>query len=373
MPPLYGVRHNDYICCMDFSTQFPVLKNYTYLNTAGSGILSQSIQQWRKEHDEEYIQRGSRFRLQQAEFLEDVRQQVARFFQGKATNTFLVQNLSFGFNTFLDGLAQDHKFLLINGDYPSVNYPVVSRGFRCAYAAADENLEQNILEEIKLFQPTILALSLVQYTTGVRINLDFLKRLKEAYPDLLIVADGTQFCGTCAFNFEASGCDVLIGSGYKWMLGGYGNGFVLIKDAVFHQLYGDRLSHSLPEESFLKHKKLLSLCFEPGHLDTLNFGTLKQSILFLETLGFDFIEKRIRTISKMAKDAFADRVLLSDEQALRDEPTAIFKLQADEVLLQKMKAANILFTHRGDGLRVSFHFYNNEQDLEQLLRAIDGN
>ncbi len=358
---------------MDFSRQFPVLNNCTYLNTAGSGIISQSIRQWRQEHDEDYVRQGSRFRLQQAEFLEDVRQHIARFFHASAANTFLVQNFSLGFNIFLNGLSEDHRFLLLQGDYPSVNYPVVSRGFSYDSVTADENLEQNILDAIARFKPTILALSLVQYTTGLRVNLAFLKRLKEEYPGMLIVADGTQFCGTCDFNFEASGCDVLIGSGYKWMLSGYGNGFVLIKDNVIPHVYQDRLSRSLPTESFLKHKKLLSLCFEPGHLDTLNFGSLKQSILFLETLGFDLIEKRIWSISKMAKDAFMERGLLPAEQAQRDEPTAIFKLKAEEALLQRMNAANILFTHRGDGLRLSFHFYNDEQDIEYLLKAIDGN
>lgn len=358
---------------MNFKDQFPVLQHYNYLDTAGSGILSKSIQEWRALHDEQFVQHGSKFRLYQADFLEDVRQHISVFFKAKPENTFLVQNFSIAFNTFLDGLDRSHRFLLLTSDYPSVNYPIESRGFHCDYAKLDENLEQNILDKIKTSKPTILALSLIQYISGIKIQLDFIKRLKEEFPELLIVADGTQFCGTESFNFEESGLDVLMGSGYKWMLAGYGNGFMFIKDHASHYLFRERTDRMLPKEPFLKHKKLLSMCFEPGHLDTLVFGTLKQSILFLEKLGFDFIQKRLQAISEAAKKSFMERDLLSAGAALRTGYSSIFNIKADEGLAKRMRDANILFSPRGEGLRVSFHFYNDEENLKQLLEVIDNN
>ncbi len=188
---------------------------------------------------------------------------------------------------------------------------------------------------------------------------------------MLIVADGTQFCGTANFNFQDSGLDVLLGSGYKWMLSGYGNGFMLIKDHVNEHLYQDRINHALPQEPFLKHKKLLTLCFEPGHLDTLAFGTLKQSILHLEQLGMDIIEKRLHTLSELAKKAFTERGLLTSEVAQRTIHSTIFNLKSDEALIKRMRDAHVLFSPRGAGLRISFHFYNTEQDLGKLLQIID--
>ncbi|MNK05984.1 Isopenicillin N epimerase [compost metagenome] len=356
---------------MEITAQFPVLEDYTYLNTASSGILSQSIQQWRRSHDEGFMRRGSGFRTQQADFLQDVRQHVARFFRGSIENTFLVQNFSLAFNTFLDGLSHDHRFLLIKSDYPSVNYPVESRGFICDYADLNEELEQNILAKIKVFRPSVLAISLVQYIGGIKIDLNFIKRLKTEYPNMLIVADGTQFCGTENFNFQESGLDVLISSGYKWMLSGFGNGFVLIKEDACKELYKSRLNHSLPTEPFLKDRGLLSLCFEPGHLDTLNFGTLKQSILLLEEFGMDAIEKRLKEIGQIAKKAFMDRGLLSRSVVERTSHSTIFNITANAELIKRINEASILALPRGEGLRVSFNFYNNERDLAFLLKVID--
>jgi selenocysteine lyase/cysteine desulfurase len=356
---------------MNFKELFPALQNSTYLNTAASGILSRPVQQWRRQHDEAYTQQGSIFRLQQEDFLNDVRQHVARFLGGQASHTFLVQNFSVAFNTFLDGLSRDHKFILVDGDYPSVSHPVKSRGFDHVSVTPDENMEQHIADSVVQFKPTILALSLVQYTSGIKVNLDFIQKLKQEYPDLLIVADGTQFCGTQYFDFGASGLDVLIGSGYKWMLGGYGNGFMLFKDVVPGYLYQERQQSPLPREPFLKNKNRLSLCFEPGHLDTFNFGTLQQSILFLEELGWDFIEQRIEAISQMAKKAFADRGLLAPAVLHRAAHSSIFNIPSSPALAQQLHDMQILLSPRGTGLRTSFHFYNDEQDLEQLLQVLD--
>ena len=356
---------------MDFSDQFPVLNNYTYLNTANSGILSRDVTAWRHAHDGDFLLNGSVFRLKKDEFLQNGRNVIAGFFNARAEHTYLVPNFSYGFNILLEGLDAPKRFLLFNEDYPSVNYPVESRGHECAYVPVDELLEQNILEALEHFKPDVLAFSLVQYSNGIKIDFDFLKQLKQTYPDLLIIADGTQFCGTVSFDFENSGIDVLISSGYKWLLAGYGNGIVLIKDKVAEKLYVSQKRAALPTEGFLKDRSTLSLYFEPGHLDTLNFGTLFKSITYLQELGIKNIEDKISQLSLKARQAFTERKLLLPAAENRKNHSNIFSLMLPDSKIQELQESNILFTYRGAGVRVSFHFYNTESDLEKLLAVID--
>lgn len=353
---------------MNFQDQFPLLNTTTYLNTASSGILSGSLLDWRKTHDQDFFNNGSIFRNTQASFLQSVRISLSAFFGVKTENTFLVPNFSFGFNTFLEGLSGKHRFLLTQEDYPSVNYPVQSRGFECAYLPIDENIEENILAKIKTFKPTVLALSLIQYISGIRISLDFIKELKRDFPDLIIVGDATQFCGTSAFNFEESGLDVLIASGYKWMLGGYGNGFVFIKDQVRSLLYTEAQKAERPTEPFLLGKDVLSLFFEPGHQDTLAFGTLQQSLFFFEKTGMDFIQKHLEDLGRKATSALLERGLIHKSIGLRKQHSTIFSLNVPE---NKLLEQNIICSYRGGGTRVSFHFYNTQDDLQRLLEVLD--
>lgn len=358
---------------MTVRASFPVLNNTTYLNTAGSGILYDSLFAWRKEHDHTFLQTGSDFRLNQALFLKGVKDSVAQFFHYTPSLTFLTANFSTGYTTLLEGLSADHRFLQLTGEFPSVYYQVQSRGFVYDEIAQGEHLEERIIAKIKEFKPTVFAFSIVQYSNGVKLEQSFFKELKTAFPDVLLIADGTQYCGTEEIDFSNSALDALLGSGYKWMLGGYGNGYALLKKPLADLLYKDEQDKPLPTEAFMKEKSRLSLRFEPGHQDTLPFGSLQHSISMLQETGLPVVETRIKSLAHQAKAAFSDRGLLDNFIAQRPLHSSIFKLNIDNTLIQKIQQANITATSRGDGLRVSFHYYNEADDLNRLLEIIDAN
>lgn len=200
---------------MNFTSTFPILKNYTYLNTAYSGLLSVDIAAWRAGHDQEFVAGASNFRAENALLINTVRSNISEMFGAKEENTFLVPNFSFGFNTLLNGLDKKHRILLLKEDYPSLVYPVTTMGFEYEEVAIDENMEEHILAAIEIFKPTIFAFSMVQNISGVRMDGSFIKKIKAAYPNLLLIADSTQFLGTTNFDFLSSGLDALIGSGYS--------------------------------------------------------------------------------------------------------------------------------------------------------------
>jgi selenocysteine lyase/cysteine desulfurase len=358
---------------MNARTMFPVLNNTTYLNTAGSGILSDSLFAWRREHDAVFLQTGSDFRLQQALFLKGVKDSVAAFFHHDVSLSFLTPNFSTGYTTLLEGLSADHRFLQLTGEFPSVYYQVRSRGFTYDEVAQGEHLEERIIDKIKAFKPTVFAFSIVQYSNGVKLEQSFFRELKSMFPDLLLVADGTQYCGTEEIDFSTSALDALLGSGYKWLLGGYGNGYALLKKPLADLLYKDEQGKPLPTEAFMKDRSRLSLRFEPGHQDTLCFGSLQHSISFLQKTGLSLIEKQIKSLAQQAKTAMADRGLLDNFIAERPHHSAILRLNISDKLIQKIQEANITGTSRGDGFRISFHFYNEMNDLNRLLEVIDAN
>jgi selenocysteine lyase/cysteine desulfurase len=111
---------------------------------------------------------------------------------------------------------------------------------------------------------------------------------------------------------------------------------------------------------------------EPGHQDTLNYGSLGESVAFLEKIGMDKIESYLSTIIQKAKEEFSKRDLLDESVVHRQRHSTIFNLKGDKELFEKLKAQNIICSLRGKGIRVSFHFYNTLNDLEKLLNVIDG-
>jgi len=286
----------------NFRKEFPVLQQYTYLNTASSGLLYDSLLDFRQNHDLDFLIKGSQFRDRQQELLNNVRITIAQTFDNLAKNTVLTQNFSLGLNTLLNGFDKDQKVLLLDHDYPSVNFAFTSKGFEVCYATIDENIEKNIEQAILKNKPNIFAFSLVQYITGIAIDLDFLKNLKTKYPELLIIADGTQFCGTKVFSFKQSGIDILGCSGYKWLLGGYGNGFILFQDQILEKITPKTYLEIAKQTEYDDSYTNVKARFECGHLDTYNFGSLQYSLNLLSEIGLQTIEENINQLVAYTKE-----------------------------------------------------------------------
>lgn len=350
--------------------EFPVLAQYTHLNTAASGLLSETLLDFRQSHDLDYLIMGSLLKNRQDIFLTKVREGVGKFFNCAAERVALVPNFSFGFNTLLEGIPVDSKILLLEEDYPSINWAVRSHDFEVIYAKIDENLEENILAKVEKEKPDLLAMSLVQYINGIQIDFEFLKQLKSDHPDLLIVVDGTQYCGVEAFDFENSGIDVLGASAYKWMNAGYGNGFFLFKEAVQERIFPKTLGFNSIRGKYKEGNITLIGKFEPGHLDTLNMGSITAAIKLINEIGMPAIEQQICILKKQAFEAFAERGLLEEAVVKRKAHSSIFNIKGDEKLFYKLREHEIICAQRGNGIRVSFHYFNTEDDLKKLLKVI---
>ena len=189
--------------------KFPVLEECIYANTAATGLLNTDLFEWRREHDHEYLIGGSKMKQKGFENTHLINRAVGDFFGCRKDNVALTPNFSLAMNLLLEGLPKDQNILLLKEDYPSLNWGFETRNFKRNYLDIDEKLEDNIYRAVKEDKIDVLALSVVQWINGIKIDLDFLKQLKKEFPDLMIMADGTQFCGTQRFNFESSGIDIL--------------------------------------------------------------------------------------------------------------------------------------------------------------------
>ncbi len=351
--------------------QFPVLSQYVYANTAASGLLYDDLLDWRQEHDLDFLIEGSIMKAKSHKLLGNTRKTVGQFFGCDPSNVALIPNFSIGINLLLEGLPKEHKVLLVDVDYPSLNWPFENRGYDISRIASDQHLEENILQEVKTKGITVLALSLVQWLNGIKIDLEFLKTLKKDYPELIIIADGTQYCGTESFNFEESGIDILGASGYKWLLAGYGNGFMLFKDGVKNVFSPKAVGfNSTNLDLSAKDTVSFNKHFEPGHLDTLNFGSLKFSLDFLSKIGMDAITAHLKTLSEFAKGELTTLGLLDEAVVKRTSHSTIFNIKGGDKLFQKLTENDVLCAQRGGGIRLSFHIYNTEKDIQKIVKLL---
>jgi len=356
---------------MDFRSYFDIPSNITYLNTPGNGLIPKSHYSWRVNRDKEFFDPQGDLRDQQPAFINSVKENFSRLFNCSLSRLFLVPNFSFGYNTLLEGLGKNLKILLLEEDYPSLNYPVISRGFDYNLLPASAKIEEEVYKYIQANQPDVLVLSVVNYISGLKIDLEFVKKLKQDFPSLLIIGDATQFLGTEPFDFENSGFDALGGSGYKWMMAGFGNGYMMISERLADILYADAQRKNKPLEAMWAHKSILNIYFEPGHQDTLSQGTLNQSLLFLEQNGLQYIKSYLDELLYYAYRIFEERNWLLPIIAQREVRSALVNLQINPDYYPFLLNNGIKCFPRGTGIRIGIHFYNTKEDINRFVEVVD--
>ncbi|WP_224488818.1 aminotransferase class V-fold PLP-dependent enzyme [Robertkochia flava] len=354
-----------------FGSQFPYTQQYTYLNTPAYGLLSESLMEWRQEHDLDYLVGGSRFKERFIKELDGVRATVASFTNTTPDRVYLTPNFSFGWKVLCGGLKKDLHFLLLDGDYPSLNWPVITSGFKkTGTVKASFDMEEEILRYFERHAPDVFAFSLVQYLSGLQLGIDFLRSLKEQYPDTLFVADATQYLGVEEFDFERSGIDVLGASGYKWMLAGTGNGFFLVRPEVASRFYEHSMKWEPREEWFLRENTHLQNHLEPGHLDSMAMGSLKFALDQLGTLGMETVEHRVRELKDYAREALGSEGFLEEGVLRRKDHAPFFALEVSEKQLAALEQRHVVFAIRNGRLRVGFHYYNKKEEVDKLVNIL---
>ncbi len=349
---------------------YPVLEKYTYLDTAAHGLVSTQLVQHKAALQQQLLHNASGITNDSAQHLQEVRETLAHFIDAPVASTGLVPNFSLAFNRLLGILPKTSTFLLLSGDYPSINHAVESHGFSCFYTRMGDRLEENIDKACEQYQPDYLALSIVQYISGIKIDLAFLRTLKTKYPNMIIIADATQFVGVSKFRFRESGIDIIAASCYKWLNAGDGVGFIAFKDKAVNQIKPKNL-HYDPMQSFDNARGTFMGLFEPGHLDVIAFKGLEFAIHFVHKYGLENIEQQIGEIAQEAKEALSQRGLLDEFVKSRAVHSSIFNIPGNRDLFDTLTQQGIATSQRGDGIRISFSYYNTGEDLNKFLKVLD--
>ena len=335
---------------------FPLLKKCIYLNTAYVGLMSKGLYDFRRKYDLDYINKGDHVYMSKHQIVNKARISISKFFGSKINQTFVSSNFSSALRSVLEYFPKKATFLVLEEDYPSILNAVKERSFNYHKIPITVDLEINILKLIKEKRIDVIALSVVQWVSGLLIDIEFLKKIKLKFPEIIIIADGTQFLGGHLFNFQDSPFDFIAASGYKWLISGFGNGLFMISDNFF--------DYTKTNESILLEK-----IFD-GHSDLLGIESLNYSINNLQKKDFKSLINKKNKITLILKKSLKELNLLDSFSLKRKKHSSIFNVRLNHKEFGFLIKNNVRCVKRGDGVRVSTHFYNSKEDIENFVSLL---
>jgi selenocysteine lyase/cysteine desulfurase len=208
---------------------------------------------------------------------------------------------------------------------------------------------------------TAVAFSAVQSSSGEVADLDAIVAAAAKH-DALTIVDGTQACGW--FPIDATRFDFFIVHGYKWLMSPRGTAFLYVNpeqrerirpvsagwyagEDVHESYYGPPLRLAESARRFDRSPAWFSWV-----------GT-QPSLELIRSVGVETIHGHNVRLANLFRAGMQ----------LEPSNSAITSVQA-AIDSEVLESKGILAASRAGNLRVSFHIYNTEIDVEELLKAI---
>lgn len=361
--------------------QFMLEPGHAYLNNAAIGMPPKPVGDAVAEGFRLMSENPSKAKRVFHEYIEaELRPAMAGFLRAETGELALARNATEGLYHIINGLdlARGDRILMTTQEHPSAVKPWKVRAERDGIEIKEVHIpsplagEDDIVDRMSAaIDERTKVLFFCHVTRGGYLYP--VKRLCDLARDrgLISAIDGAQAVGMLGVDLTAMECDLYTNSLHKWFLGPAGTGFLYVNRAMqpsFSSLYA-------PAE-------------DPGH-DARRFETqgtydlpvraaLGASLDFLNRIGIDNIEKRLRMLSDYLREALLDvprlRLLTSRSHEISSPGSTIFEFEGINAARWRGPLEEEAKLHVDDhdrdghqGLRISTHYYVTTDEIDRCV------
>ena len=369
----------------DYRDLFPVTREWSYLNHAAVAPLSLPAQQRFVEWSQDYVQKGAVREAAWYGEIETVRRQSAELINAVPEEIAFLKNTSEGLSLVAEGLDFNpgDSIVIVSGEFPSNVYPWLqkeSHGIDVRQVPPRErgrvllsDLEAAIDETTRL-----LSISFVQYASGFRSDVAAIGRMCRER-NVLFCLDAIQGLGVFPIDVREMQIDFLSADGHKWLLSPEGAAIFYCRRELLDHLRPTTLGwRSVADTTDFSKIDLTfpdtATRFECGTMNVPGIVALGASLRLFADVGIDKINQLIRrnTDSLVARleDCGAEVFSLRDEDCWSGIVSFEIPGHSPRRIKKHCINHNVVISHRDGRVRASPHFYNNDDDLNALIDAL---
>jgi selenocysteine lyase/cysteine desulfurase len=368
----------------ELRAHFPVTRDYVFLNHAAMSPLPDLGVQAVCNYAVSAGAKGSEAIPRWTKVQETVRRDLAQLIGARPYELAFVGSTSEGISAVANGLdwQEDDNVVIPEVEFPSNVYPWLNlerRGVEVRWWRASKGrLNLDDLRVLLDSRTRLVSVSAVQYGSGFRVDLAGLATMLKEKKVFLCV-DGIQQVGAIPLNVKAMGVDFLAADGHKWLLSLEGLGFLFCDENVLDRLHPATVGWKSVVDALEFHHIDFTLRpdaarFEPGSLNTAGIYALGASLGLLSGVGVDHIFWRISSLIDELAEGITKRGFRILSWLGENERSGILVFttgERDREIFEYLREHKIITSLRGGGIRLSPHFYNNEEDVRRFFEALD--
>jgi len=365
--------------------EFPTLKHWTYLDVARKTVPPRCQEQALLEYTRDVYENAGG-EAWSALNTAEARATLAQLLGAQPSEIAFTKNTTEGLNIAAHGfdLKPGDNVVLTNMEHLAniwVWKHWEAKGVEIRFARhRGGRLTLDAFREQIDVRTRVVSTAYITYGNGYRVNLPELGKLCREF-DARLVVDGVQAAGIIATPLSELGADIVAIGGHKGLFGLTGSGIVYCRDELVNVLKtpfikapvaADPASGPVDASSQFDYVRVAHR-FEGGNPNFLGVRVLKRGAEFIQSIGLQHIENRIRELSTTCLSMLKRAGLKSDTPESWEERGQIVNVIVPHAadLMDRLREKHRVVTNvKDNALRLSMSFFNTEDDLEKAVRAI---
>src|SRR5260221_8388604 len=347
--------------------QFPVTERLAYLNSAAAGPVSRASQAAAAGYYEKMMSDGDVHWNRWLADREAIRNKIAHFINAEPEEIAFTTNTSSGMNVIVDALEDRGEVISSELEFPVTTLPWMHRRIPVhRLPSVEGEVRSEDVRGAMTHATGIIALSHVQFSNGFRIDLEKVGEIKGKHA---LVINASQSAGAFEIDVKRMKIDALCATGHKWLLAGYGSGFVYLSRELLDQSLPRSIGWLSVEHPF----EMRNDEFRPRHdtaarveLGCPHFAgifSLGASVDLMNEIGAANLQARVLELNRLLTSRLANsgwQILspLQNESA-RSAETLVEVAQPGE-LVRHLFRRGVVVTEKPQGIRIATHFFITE-------------
>jgi selenocysteine lyase/cysteine desulfurase len=366
-------------------SRFPIFKQKIYLNSCSQGALSDAVENGLTDYIVSWHEHGSPWDMW-VEHYERTRRLFAEFIGADEGEVAIVTSASAGINAIASALDfRDRKKVVLGEfEFPTMGHVWLAQRKRGAdimfVPPVDNKLTADSYECAVDRQTAIVPLTRVCFRNGFRSDVRAIVDLAHNQ-GAWVMLDDYQDCGTRPIDIKGLGIDFYVTGTLKYLLGPPGLAFLYVRRDLINTLtpaVSGWFAQSNPFAFDVKHLDLSSTArrFESGSPPIPNVYAAAPGIEILRSTGMTQIARHISELTAMFLSSIAGMQIQTKTPPDSVGPLIVLQAESEDdanAMVAALARQNIVASSRGDGVRISLHFYNTADDVAVLLQVLERN
>ena len=363
--------------------EFPVLERKTYLNSGSYCALANDVKAAFDAYMEDRLLVGANWDVWITKN-ESVRALTASLLHASPDEIAVTASVSAGLNALasaLDFSGPRNKVVVSDFEFPTnaqIWHAQEPRGARVVHVprAADGYIPAESFAKAIDENTQLVAITHVCFRNGAKLDIPGIVKLSHA-KGARVLLDCYQSVGSLDIDVKALDLDFAVGGMLKYLLGTAGIGFLYARDAFIKSLVPTNSGWFAQAEigamDITANRPAPSARrFEAGTPPVVNCYAAEAGLKFLLAVGTPAIEKRNialtrQCMQKLQEIGWPSVTPVQDE---RRGATVAVSSRDSGALSKELMKRDIVTSHRDDNVRASFHFYNNDDDVNSFVAAM---